>query len=129
MMNEATTNINTEVDTTVLDINDVASLPLLLLEDTEVEVLLQKMKSEDTNVYRRVSMESLVSLMKEDDDSLSSSSENKEDGSLCSIGEDFFRIEDDKIINSRDSDDELWNGYYKDLVVSVSMLMYAISHE
>ena len=117
-MNEATTNINTEVDTTVLDINDVASLPLLLLEDTEVEVLLQKMKSEDTNVYRRVSMESVVSPLEEDDGSslISSSSSSSEDdgnGSLCSIGEDFFRIEDDKIINSRDSDDELWNGYYK----------------
>ena len=124
MMNEATTNINTEVNTTVLDINDVASLPLLLLKDTEVEVLLQKMKSEDTNVYRRVSLESLVSPMKEDDGSLSSSSEDEEDdGSLCSIGEDFFRIEDDKIINSRDSDDELWNRYYKGLVVSIGVLM------
>ena len=118
MMNEATTNINTEVDTTVLDINDVASLPLLLLEDTEVEVLLQKMKSEDTNVYHRVS-KSLVSPMKEDDGSLSSSREDDGNGSLCSIGEDFFRIEDDKIINGHDSDDDLWNGYYKDLVVSV----------
>ena len=88
------------------------------------------MKSEDTNVYRRVSLESLVSPMKEDDGSLSSSSEDEEDdGSLCSIGEDFFRIEDDKIINSRDSDDELWNRYYKDLVVSVSMLMYTMLHE
>ena len=124
MMNEATTNINTEVDTTVLDINDVASLPLplLLLQDTEVEVLLQKMKSEDIDVHRRVSMESLVSPMKEDDGSLSSSSE-EDDGSLYSIGEDFFRIEDDKIINSRDSDDELWNRYYKGLVVSIGVLM------
>ena len=124
MMNEATTNINTEVDTTtVLDINDVASLPLLLLEDTEVEALLQKMKSEDTNVYRRVSMESVVSPLEEDDGSslisTSSSSEDDGNGSLCSIGEDFFRIEDNKIINGHDSDDELWNGYYKDLVVSV----------
>jgi len=116
-MNEATTNANAEVDT-------IASLPLL--QDNEVEVLLQKMKSEDTNICHHVSiMESLVSpTMEEDDGSLSSSSE--EDGSLCSsiIGEDFFHIEDNKIINvnSHESDtDELWNRYHNDLAVSIQV--------
>ena len=86
-MNEATTttNANAEVDT-------IASLPLLLLQDNEVEVLLQKMKSEDTNICHHESVESLVSpIMEEDDGSLSSSSE---EDSLCSIGEDFFHVED-----------------------------------
>ena len=116
-MNEATTNANAEVD--------IASLPLL--QDNEVEVLLQKMKSEDTNICHHESVESLVSPtmeMEEDDGSLSSSSE--EEGSLCSssIGEDFFHIEDNKIINvnSHESDtDELWNRYHNDLAVSIQV--------
>jgi len=37
----------------------------------------------------------------------------EDDGSLSCIGEDFFLRTDDKITNSRKSDDELWNGYYR----------------
>ena len=80
-----------------------------LLDNSEVEDMLQKMKSKDTDVYHRV-MEIPVSPTEEDD------------GSLSCIGEDFFlRIEDKITNNSRKSDDELWNGYYKDLAVSVDV--------
>ena len=82
--------------------------------------MLQKMKSKDTDVYHRVSMEIPVSPTEEDDGSLSSIEEDN--GSLsCTIGEDFFLRIEDKITNSRKSDDELWTGYYKDLAVSVDV--------
>ena len=98
----------------LLSVNDSATATATdlppLLDNTEVEDMLQKMKSKDTDVYHRVSMEIPVSPTEEDD------------GSLSCIGEDFFlRIEDKITNNSRKSDDELWNGYYKDLAVSVDV--------
>lgn len=90
-------------------VDDVAVAASPLLDNSEVEDMLQKMKSKDTDVYHRV-MEIPVSPTEEDD------------GSLSCIGEDFFlRIEDKITNNSRKSDDELWNGYYKDLAVSVDV--------
>ena len=94
-------------------VDDVAVAASPLLDDSEVEDMLQKMKSKDTDVYHRVSMEIPVSPTEEDD------------GSLSCIGEDFFLRTDDKITNSRKSrrksDDELWTGYYKNLAVSVDV--------
>ena len=89
-------------------VDDVAVAASPLLDNSEVEDMLQKMKSKDTDVYHRV-MEIPVSPTEEDD------------GSLSCIGEDFFLRIEDKITNSRKSDDELWNGYYKDLAVSVDV--------
>ena len=97
-MNEATATDLSNANTV-----DVAALSVPLLEDTKVEDNLI------SSFYHRVSTEIPVSPTEEDN------------GSLSCIGEDFFLRIEDKITNSRKSDDELWNGYYKDLAVSVDV--------